>query len=845
MRHTLFAKSDALETGFSSQEIKQDSGKKRGRQTDMHATKLEIVSAKGARNPAQNPVYNSIKRFSLEGLSDLIRVLMESVDDAMFELSDKVDNDKERNMYFEAMREIRLKRDGLKQQFDHEMQQCFDRLTGTGVASAKDADEEDELTLIELDDLEDSIAIDNMITRARPHFEDELFAVTERLKLVLKSKELGQDENPLDPRAICDSFHSASELLETDIQVKLIFYKLFERYVINNLGHFYKEVNDLFVDKGVLPGFKADQERMKQTTRFMANRIRNNAAQALPAGVTGTGIATGMTGVAAGADGNLFTALQQAIPGASGVQGGPAAETDAQAVAPLAAADFVNALTDLQSNSLINQPVSMVDPQSLRSATQQQLVAFRQQNAGQVNSTDNQTIDVVSMLFDFFFDDEALPTPIKVLIGRLQIPMLKVAIIDKDFFNQKKHPARKLLDSISRASLGWSDNAGDQQALIDKTEEIVNFLIDEFDDDIGVFEEAFINFENFVKEENQESEKAVQALQQQEQQKDLQIQAARNAAAQLITKLTTNRELSFEVTDFLETTWTSVLFNTYLSLGKSSNHWRNLKRISTTFVWTLVPKFSEEERIKIIKTIPALLRALSKGMELVKISTEVQNRIFQMLAQEHARIVKQTSKNIVTRVDDTTVWPEDSGAEAFARAQGIDPAEAPDLEVITDASGEVQVVENEEDDDSITIISAASTSDVIDDLNQFTSGVKKGEIKVDEEIVLSSDLDDFDELVDFHGLADESENYLKQALAIEIGNWVEFTEPDSKALIARLSWKSNVTGNLVFVNRHGQKVRNLTVNDLAMELRAGRVKNVQSSSVCDRAILTFMSKTQH
>jgi len=88
----------------------------------MLTTKLEIVSAKGARNPAQNQVYNSVKRFSLEGLSDLIRVLMESVDDALFELSDKVDNDQERNMYFEAMREIRLKRDGMKQNFDHEMQ---------------------------------------------------------------------------------------------------------------------------------------------------------------------------------------------------------------------------------------------------------------------------------------------------------------------------------------------------------------------------------------------------------------------------------------------------------------------------------------------------------------------------------------------------------------------------------------------------------------------------------------------------------------------------------------------------------------------------------------------------
>ena len=159
---------------------------------------------------------------------------------------------------------------------------------------------------------------------------------------------------------------------------------------------------------------------------------------------------------------------------------------------------------------------------------------FREQNQQQVSGADSQTIDVVSMLFDFFFDDAALPAPIKVLIGRLQIPMLKVAILDKGFFNQKKHPARKLLDSISRASLGWSDNHGDSQPLIDKTEEIVNFVISEFDEDIGVFEEAYINFENFIKQETRDSEKAVQALQQQEQEKDRQIQAARDASEQLV-----------------------------------------------------------------------------------------------------------------------------------------------------------------------------------------------------------------------------------------------------------------------------------------------------------------------
>ena len=804
----------------------------------MLATKLEVVN----NNSAKDRTYNSIKRFSLEGLSDLIRVMMENVDDALFTLSDKVDNDKERNMYFEAMREVRLKRDAIKREFDDEMQNCFGRAFrgNAKTQTGNDAEDETELTLLEYDDLEDNIAISNMISRARPQFEDELFAVTERLKLVLMRKSLEQDENPLDPRAICDCFHIASELLETDIQVKLIFYKLFERYVINNLGHFYGEVNQLFVEKGVLPGFKPDRERLKQTTSYMANRIKNN-----PAPTAGDGMFSSAS--VDNAEGNLFAALQQAIGAttqapASGYTTGTSV-AGSMLTASYSAADFVGALSNLQTASLVNQPLnqpaSTVDPQNVRVATQQQLAAFRQENQNQFSGTDAQTIDVVSMLFDFFFDDVALPDPIKVLIGRLQIPMLKVAILDKGFFNQKKHPARRLLDSISRASLGWSDDPAEEQALVDKTEEIVNFLINEFDDDISVFEEAYVNFENFLQQQESVSEQALQALAQKEQEKDRQIEDAHAAASKLITKLTRNRDLSYEVIDFLETTWSSVLFNAYLSLGETSNHWRNLKRISTTFVWTLIPKHTEQERLKIIKTIPALLRALSKGMDLVKINSEVQNRIFRMLAGEHSRIVKLTSRNIVTRVDDETVWPEDAGAEAFAAAQGIDPAEAPDLELITDQAGEIQIVENEIDDDSITIISAAETSDVIDDLNQFAVGVKRGQIKVAEEIVMeSAEGEEFD-------LLEVNEDHLQQAQSIEIGSWVKFGESESKNLIARLSWKSKVTGNLVFVNRQGHKVRNCTTNGFAMELRSGRAKCVESSSVFDRAIHTIMSKMQH
>ena len=817
----------------------------------MAAPNLKVVSSSDSRKPRPSQAkktapqnskstYDTIKRFALDGLNDLIRVLMENVDDALFERSEKVDNDHERNLYFEAMREIRKKRDRLSKSFDYEMQRYLDGFSRLRPAPAE-FDEDDELTLVEFDELEDKIAIDNMISRARPHFEDELLAVTERLKAVIGCQTIDEDENPLDPKAICESFHTASDLLETEIQIKLIFYKLFEKYVMNNLGHFYRELNQQFVRQGVLPDFSPDKERRKQTTRFMANRIKQNPASPVLSGGAGS---IAIKDIGSASDGNLFSALQQAasssaihVVGATSIETQPAAGGGVPAAGDSSAdgVDFLAALTGMQAESINSQPPTVIDPKKLKAATRKQIADFRQHNP--LATADSQTIDVVSMLFDFFFDDEALPAPIKVLIGRLQIPILKVAILDKEFFNQKKHPARRLLDSISRASLGWGDNHKDSSGLIAKTEEIVNFLINEFGEDISVFEEAYINFENFVNSENNKRERQEAELRKKEQQRDRRLNAAKAAAAKLISKLTRNRELSDEVRQFLETTWTSVLVKAYLSLGESSNHWRNLKRISTTFVWTLIPKHTEAERAKIIRTIPALLRALSRGMELIKIDMKVQNRIFKMLAQEHAKIVKQTSRNIVTRVDDTTIWPEDDAARAFAKAGDLDEADVPDAEFLAEAAGGIEVVENEADDDSITIIDAAETSDVIEDLNQFTAGVKQGKIRVDEEIVLGTgDEDDFDLL---HGGGDE---FLVMAKSLEVGSWVEFTRDDASSQVARLSWRSNVNGNLVFVNRNGNKVKNLTAGAFANELRATRARCIESSSVFDRAIYTIMSK---
>ena len=796
-------------------------------------------------------VYESVKRFALNGLSDLIRVLMENMDDALFQLSEKVESDRQRNMYFEAMREIRLKSSLLQMGFDQAMDDSFSQFSQDQAVDEEDEDVE-ELTLVELEDLEDTIAIDNMISKARPHFEDELFAVTERLKVVLHLTEIDEDLNPLDPKAICDSFHKASEVIDSEIQVKLIFYKLFDKYVMNNLGGFYNELNSLFIDKGVLPDFQVSKERMNQVSSFMANRIRNSASdtatgeQAVPgpepAPVAGT----------QPDEGSLLPMLRQVItptnadqavpdpgiPGTGQQDEGPVETPRLATVVPIAQnLEYMSALTNLQNHGLQSQPLESIDPEDARAETHRQLLDFSRLNANQTSLAENQVIDIVSMIFDFFFDDESLPAPIKVLIGRLQIPILKVAFLDESFFNHKKHPARKLLDIIAHASLGWGEDLKQERVLIDKIEQVVNSLVNEFEQDIDVFEKALKDIRQFLADENEKAQIADELLKLQELEREQLETEARDAASRLIRKLTSDRELNFEVTQFLDSIWNPVLFQIFITMGESSNHWKNIRRISSTFIWTLIPKYSKQERVKILDTLPSLLRAMSKGMDLIAIDAEVQNKIFQMLAKQHAKTVKQTSKNIITRIDDSTIWPEGNGADAFAAYTQRLADQDNNIEATAKETGAIQGVEMEDDPDAITIITDSSTNEVIKNLDDFTSAVKKGEILVDQEITMESGEQAAD--------SQQADIFLKQAQEIEVGDWAEFLTEEDKAFNARLSWKSRVSGKYVFVSRLGLKLRKVTMYGFATELRSGRAILIRSTSLFDRAIDTIISKIKY
>ena len=67
------------------------------------------------------------------------------------------------------------------------------------------------------------------------------------------------------------------------------------------------------------------------------------------------------------------------------------------------------------------------------------------------NQLESMTIELVAMLFDFIFETSDLPDGIKALLARLQIPVLKAAMLDGAFFAKKSHPSRLLVNALARS----------------------------------------------------------------------------------------------------------------------------------------------------------------------------------------------------------------------------------------------------------------------------------------------------------------------------------------------------------------------------------------------------------
>jgi len=230
------------------------------------------------------------------------------------------------------------------------------------------------------------------------------------------------------------------------------------------------------------------------------------------------------------------------------------------------------------------------------------------------------SLDVLVALFDALFDDPDLADAIKAAIARLQIPLLKAAVLDASLFGDRSHPARVLFDTMAQAATGLEPDVASDHPVCAELRRVAAAVQAEFERDPEVFAEHAAELETFMARRNHDLQTGAQsyvALAQMQEEHDL--------AAQMAHRLVGAHALAAAprvIAEFLDNEWRRVLIAAWLAGGEDGADWRDAKSAVPELLTSVQPKPDAEERKRVAMLIPGLLQKIRAGLDRIGVATE-------------------------------------------------------------------------------------------------------------------------------------------------------------------------------------------------------------------------------
>ena len=258
----------------------------------------------------------------------------------------------------------------------------------------------------------------------------------------------------------------------------------------------------------------------------------------------------------------------------------------------------------------------------------------RKQQLKQAASTpvERATIEIVALLFQSILTEERIPASVRVWFARLQMPVLRVAVSEPDFFATVDHPARKLIDRMGACVMGFDATGRAVADLLEKEIKRVVQVVEAYPDTgRRVFQTVLTEFEKFLehyfKNANEASRKGVSLAQQVEQRETMAIQYTIE-----LRKMLNEVPVQEGVREFLFQVWADVMAMTAVkSGGAQSEQTKAMKRAAADLIWSASAKVSREERADVIRRLPPLLKTLREGMEHAGVPLDKQDEHIQKL----------------------------------------------------------------------------------------------------------------------------------------------------------------------------------------------------------------------
>jgi hypothetical protein len=301
------------------------------------------------------------------------------------------------------------------------------------------------------------------------------------------------------------------------------------------------------------------------------------------------------------------------------------------ATAPLRSARLAQAMASdpVGEGAARSAPLLVRDVQEALAQLQARALALKRQAD---TDSEKAVIEVVALIFQSILTEDRIPSSVRIWVARLQIPVLRVALAEPEFFDSLDHPARLLIDRIGACVLGFDVAAINGSALEAEIRRVVQ-VIEQFPETgREVFQKVYGEFLEFLGKmltARGVVQRVVGIVQQVEQKETLAVKYTiemRNMLKDI--------PVRDEIRQFLFKLWADVLAVAAVKHGPQDPQTQAYRRAATDLVWSSSAKPSRTARTRVIQNLPQLLQVLRQGMSALGLSSALQ--------EVHIKVISDT-----------------------------------------------------------------------------------------------------------------------------------------------------------------------------------------------------------
>lgn len=580
-------------------------------------------------------------------------------------------------------------------------------MSATGRSQSDDALNGMSLSLLDVGEVERVLLLDRVAQRFAMRYDAVLEPLTQRLSVLFGHDKTSVHDNPFQPMVLLKAFASAWDKCELDAQASEDLVQSLDPNFWIDLTPLYTELNDTLVRAGV-----SNQRAMRIKHGNSAHAPLGPRSSSMPltsqpaplggpeTGRSGFAPMDGGGGQGGGQPRSAWASLDNAGRTVAaharqflqrlgfGSQAAAAAQHTGgvhmgTGQAPLAGAEadseyhtrpnfaaaspaLMGYLGDLQAGARAHaESFSYQHQQYNEEALAEHNVLRQMRDRDEIRHApelDRGTVDALAEVFDFVFADQAIPIQMKFIIGRLQIPVLKAAMIDRDFFLSDQHPARRLVDTLAGASVSWAPEKGEQDPLYVRIEHTVQRVLTEFENDLTLFVDLLREFTEFLFESEQQAQVRVEPVAEQERSGESWDQALEHADELIherIQAMSAEQAVAPFLLPFLTNQWREVMARAWMDEATREQNYALATKTMEQLIWSIQPKTSAEERRELVAILPEMVRQINLGLDTIEWNGKPRATFTRRLISTHTMAIRLTQS-----------MPLDTGSAALENREG-------------------------------------------------------------------------------------------------------------------------------------------------------------------------------